>query len=199
MKKKFEFFLFKRHSGKVDASTASRISNEVRDSGQARMTARSGFTLVELLIYIGIMSILFTILAQIFSSIIDVQLESEANSAVQQEGRFILSRFTYDIHRANTIVTPGALGGQSNSLQLTINGVNYTYALVSGNLQLTNALGTNNLNGPDISVSNLSFTRLGNSVANAKNTIQISYTVTSKVVRPKGPETKDFQTTIGIR
>lgn len=158
-----------------------------------------GFTLVELLIYIGMISILFTVFTQIFGYILDAQLESEATSSVQQDGRFILSRLAYDIRRANSIVVPGALGGQSTSLQLTIGGVSYTYNLNSGNLELTNNLGTNTINSGDTIVSNLNFTRLGNSGPNTKNTIQVEYTVTSKVIRPKGLETKGFQTTIGIR
>jgi prepilin-type N-terminal cleavage/methylation domain-containing protein len=164
-----------------------------------RYKVQRGFTLVELLIYIGMLSILFTVLTQIFGSILDAQLESEATSSVQQDGRFILSRLTYDTRRAQAIVIPAALGSQSTSLQLTISGVNYTYGLSGGNLELTNNLGINAINSGETTVSGLNFTRIGNSVVNAKNTIQIEYTVTSKVVRPKGQETKDFKTTIGIR
>jgi prepilin-type N-terminal cleavage/methylation domain-containing protein len=160
---------------------------------------QKGFTLVELLIYIGMISILFTVLAQIFGAILDDQLESEATSSVQQDGRFILSRFSYDIQRADDIVIPADLGDQSSSLQLTITGVNYIYDLNNGNLELTNDIGTNTINSSDSTISGLSFTRIGNSVANAKNTVQIQYTVTSKIIRPKGLETKDYQTTIGIR
>jgi len=157
-----------------------------------------GFTLVELLIYMGLLSIILVVLSQIFGSILDAQLESEATSSVHRDGRFILSKLTYDVHRANSIVLPASLGASSTSLQLDISGIN-TYSLNNGNLELTDSLGTNNLNSGDTIVSNLTFTRIGNSVANAKNTVRIFYTVTSKVIRPKGLETKDFQTTIGIR
>ena len=40
--------------------------------------------------------------------------------------------------------------------------------------------GTNDINSGFATVSNLNFTRLGNSTANAKNTIQIEYTVTKR-------------------
>jgi len=198
MKKKFEFFLFERHSGNPPAGGASRISNGVRDSGQARMTAQKGFTLVELLIYMGMLSIILVVLSQIFGSILDAQLESQSTSAVHRDGRFILSKLTYDVHRASSIVLPASLGASSTSLQLDISGIN-TYSLNNGNLELTDSLETNNLNSADTTVSNLTFTRIGNTVANAKNTVRITYTITSKIVRPKGMETKDFQTTIGIR
>ena len=157
-----------------------------------------GFTLIELLIYMGLLSIILVVLSQIFGSILDAHLESQASSSVHRDGRFILSKLTYDVHRANSIVLPASLGASSTSLQLDISGIN-TYSLNNGNLELTNSLGTNNLNSGDTTVSNLNFTRIGNSAANAKNTVRITYTITSKIVRPKGMETKDFQTTIGIR
>ena len=161
---------------------------------------RTGFTLIELLIYMGILSILLAALSQIFGSIIDSQLESEATSSVQQDGRFIFSRLAYDINRAQDsagIIQPASLGATSTALQLNIDGVSYTYSLNGGNLELAEGAVTNALNSSETTVSNLSFTRLGNS--GGKNTVQIEYTVTSKIIQPKGLETKDFQTTIGIR
>lgn len=160
---------------------------------------KKGFTLIELLIYMGMLSIFLAVLSQIFGFILDAQLESQSTSSVHRDGRFILSKLTYDIHNAQSIVTPVNLGGQSTNLQLTIDGINYTYSLSNGNLEVDNGTETNNLNSGDTIVSGLTFTRIGNSVANAKNTVQISYTVTSKIQRPNGMETKDFQTTIGIR
>ena len=160
--------------------------------------SKKGFTLVELLIYMGLLSIILVVLSQIFGSVLDAQLESQATSSVHRDGRFILSKLTYDVHRANSIVLPASLGTSSTSLQLDISGIN-TYSLNNGNLELTSGLETNNLNSGDTTVSNLTFTRIGNSVANAKNTVRITYTITSRIVRPKGLETKDFQTTIGIR
>ena len=159
----------------------------------------SGFTLVELLIYMGLLSIILVVLSQIFGSILDAQLESQASSSVHRDGRFILSKLSHDIHKAQSIVDPAAIGEQSIDLQLTIDGINYIYSLDNGNLEVSDGVEANNLNSGDTTVSDLSFTRIGNSVANAKNTVRITYTITSKIVRPKGMETKDFQTTIGIR
>ena len=180
-----------------------RFRNKFGITGNVK--ANNGFTLIELLIYMGIMTILLTVLTQTFTSILDAQLESQSTSAVQQDGRFILARLSYDIHRVQNqdIVSPSSLGQQTTSLQLTINGVNYAYSLNNGNLQLVNNLGTNNLNSSETTISSLTFKRLGNNssatLLSPKNTLQIKYTVTSKVIRPNGPETKDFQTTIGIR
>ncbi len=163
-----------------------------------------GFTLVEMLIYMGIFSIMLIALTQIFTSIIDVQLESQSNGSVSQDGQYILSRLTYDIQRAQDIATPSAqaLGTPSSTLGLVINDVNgtsYTYASSSGNLVVTNNLGTNQLNGYDTSLSEVSFTRLGNSGAGNKNTITFSFTLTSKTARNSVYQSRTFQSSIGLR
>ena len=147
--------------------------------------------------YMGLLSILIVIMVEIFASSLNVQLESASSSSVQQDGRFLLARLTGDIQNAQSVVVPASIGAQSSSLQVTINSINYTYALSSGNIQLTNNNGTDNLNSLDTTVLNLSFQRLGN--ASGKSSIQIKLTLTSKVARKQVTETKNFQTTVGLR
>ena len=50
------------------------------------MKKQKGFSLVELLLYMGLFSILLASLMQLFGAIIAVRLESEATSAVLQDG-----------------------------------------------------------------------------------------------------------------
>ncbi len=158
---------------------------------------QNGFTIVELVIYMSMLSILLTVLAGVFTQIIDTQLESQATSRVEEDGRFILSRLQYDLNRASAISSP-ALGATGSSLQFTVNGVSYTYDVTGGgDLRLTNDLGTNNLNGYDASVSAMTFKQIGNS--GGRTTVQVNFRLTSKTKRPAGPEVRNFQTTLGIR
>lgn len=156
-----------------------------------------GFTLVELLIYMGILALFLGVLTSLFGTIIDVQLETQSYSSVDQDGRFILSRLTYDLQRAQNIVTPATLGGQSANLALSIDGATHTYNVNNADLQITNDSGVNTLNSFDSTVSNVSFKRLGN--VNGKNSIQAQYTVSSKTTKNAQAEIKTFQTTIGTR
>lgn len=159
---------------------------------------QAGFSLIELLLYMGIISILITLLTTVFFSILDSQQETEATSAADQNGRYVISRFIYDISRAQSIGIPSADGGQSNSLQISINSINYTYSLDSdGNLQIANTNGTDNLNGYDATVSGLSFQRLTSN--DGKKSIKLSFTITSKTQQERGPQVRSLQTTIGIR
>lgn len=136
-------------------------------------------------------------MTDIFASIVDVRKESEAVTVIEQDGNFILSRLFYDISHASSITTPASLGSTTSTLQIVINGVSNTYSLNSGNLQVVNNNGTNILNSVNSTISNISFLRVGN--ASGKNTIQLTFTVTSKIVQSSGTESKIYQTSVGLR
>ena len=164
-----------------------------------KLTSQKGITVVELLLYMGILTILLTILTSVFTSALDVQSESNAVSSVEQDGNYILARLAYDIHRAQSINIPATNGTTSNSFQIVVGGINYTYSIdANNNLILVNNLGINNLNNYATSISNLSAQRLGN-VGGIENALKINFTVTSRTKRISGYEVKDFQTNFSLR
>ena len=163
-----------------------------------KLLSQQGSTLVELLMYMGIFSLLLVSLFQILTSVLASQAATQGTSHVEEDGKFLLARLSYDIQRAQTIVIPATIGSSGNSLKLTISGVTYSYSLNNSNLVLTNNTETNALlNGYDTTVSNLTFSRLGNT--NGKPVITTSFTVTSKTPQQSGIETRTFQTIIGTR
>ena len=156
-----------------------------------------GFTLVEMVLYMSLLSLLTILMVDIFASSLDIQLESQAASSVEQDGRFLLSRLSYDIQNAQSAILPTPRGAIGNSLQIKVNDINYTYSVNNGNLELTNNNGTDVLNSIDTNVSNVSFQRLGTGVE--KESVQVQFSVKSKIMRTNVIETKTFQTTIGLR
>ncbi len=152
---------------------------------------KSGFTIVELILYMGLFSIFITVLTSIFISILDVQTKSESTSSVQQDSRFLFSRMIYDIHRASTINTPASAGQTSQSLTLVIGGSTYTYALTGEALTLTVDGVTESLSGYATQVSGFSVTRIGNPTG--KHTLSLNMTVTDQT------ESKSYQITVGLR
>ncbi|HET8671680.1 MAG TPA: prepilin-type N-terminal cleavage/methylation domain-containing protein [Candidatus Saccharimonadales bacterium] len=162
---------------------------------------QSGFTLVELLLVMALFAMLLTALTDMFVSTMNVRSETAANSSVTEDGRFMLSRIAYDINRASSITTPASLGASSSILEIVVDGVTFTYELVGGNLQLTDmATGsnrTNNLNSSETTVSAVSFQRLGN--ASGKDTIRLSFTLTSTTEQKQGYRSETFTTTVGRR
>ncbi len=160
--------------------------------------SQRGFTLVEMLLYMGIFSILMIVLMQIFISAIDTQLTSKATSSVDQDGAYILSRLSYDISRAQAVIAPSSYGSGSNNLTIQIGGSDYTYSLDSNdNLIVTNTYGTNQLNSVDTTLNNLTFTRIGNPAG--KDTIQMSFQLKSTTQRNTGYELRNFTTTVSLR
>lgn len=160
-------------------------------------TLTKGFTIVEFLIYMGLLSIFLIVLTNVFVSIFDVKSESEATSAVQQDGRYILQRLIYDVSRASSISTPGSYGLSTTNLVLNMSGVEYTYSISGNNLQLVNNLGANKLNSSNTIVSGITFQKIGNTVEN--ETVQIDFSLSSVADPNGGVETRSFQTTVARR
>lgn len=152
---------------------------------------KRGFTIVELLIYMVIMSTLLTVLGGVLITTLDVQTESQSTSVVEADGRFLLAHLSYDLHRASGLTTPAAAGQTATSLGLTIGGQTSTYAVTDSVLQLTTPSDTSPLTSPDVVVSNFSATRLGN--PGGIPTVQINFTISH------GLETRTYQTAGGLR
>jgi prepilin-type N-terminal cleavage/methylation domain-containing protein len=171
-----------------------------------RKSARKGFTLIELVIYVGIFSILIGVMSAMFGSILDVQLESESTSSVDQDGRYLLSKLTYDFKTMNPALSssdpdkidpPKNPGDTSPTLKMRLNSVDYVYSLnSSNNLQVQNVSTgeTNILNSVGTSVTGLSFQRIGSGGSN--DTIRVNFTVKSRTLRTTGYESRSFQTTL---
>ncbi len=155
-----------------------------------------GYTLIELLLYFALVSLMFVQLSSLFLSILEAKSQSQALSAVERDGQFILARLAYDIKRSANIVQPLLLGENSPTAKLIIEGVNYTYVVDDGQLVLIVEDQHQPLNF-DTQISNFSIQRLGN--PGGKHALKISYTVTSPIVQNTGFESREFQTTIGMR
>lgn len=161
-----------------------------------------GFTLIELVLFMGIFSIVLLSLMNLFGSIVDVQVESESYSSIDLDGRYILTKLSHDFQSAdssdplnNDIVTP-ATGSAGPVLKIKINSVLYTYsASTSGSLQLVTPT-LNDLTSSDSSISALLFERIG--TGGNKDTIRVSFRLKSKILRKSGQEFRDFQTTLGM-
>ena len=154
---------------------------------------QKGVTLVEMLVVMGLLAIFLLIMTTIFTSTLDVQNQSDAYSATTSDGRFIMARLNYDIARASAVTTPASLGASGSSLVLTVSGNTYTYALNGNNLQLTDNVGSANLNGSGTTISNLNFQPLGNPAG--KDTIRYTFTLTSTTKHSGTPDSQTFTST----
>jgi type II secretory pathway pseudopilin PulG len=163
----------------------------------SKANGQTGFTLVELIVYMGLLSILLLVFTDIFTSILDTQLSSRNTSSVADDGRYIYSRFIYDVNRAQTIVEPSSYGVPSSQMTITIDGQNYTYSLTNNILTLTDSTGTYALNGDGSQVTSLKFTKIG--ATSTKDTVQINFTIQGAIPNHGIIDKEVFQTTAGIR
>ena len=154
---------------------------------------QSGFTLIEAMVVMALLAMFLTMLTSLFVRAVDVQTKSEAYAATVGDGRFIMARLDYDIARASAVTVPASLGGSGSSLAITVNGSSYTYALSGGNLQLTDNVGTANLNSSGTRVSGLNFQRLGNT--GGKDSIRYSFTLTSTAKHISGNDVRTYTST----
>jgi Tfp pilus assembly protein PilW len=161
-----------------------------------------GFTLIEILIFMGIFSILIVALFEMFIAIFDVQLESQSVSSVVADGRYITNKLTADINNAtgSAIISP-AIGSTGSSLVIFDGTTTFTYATSSGKLNLTNStLGsTDQLNSTNSAVTQVSFFRLADTKSKNINTITVTFTLNSVTKKRSGAVTQTFVFTAGTR
>lgn len=172
-------------------------SKRKAEDGKIKVVER-GMTLVELVLYMAILSTFLVVLTGMFVTLMDIKLRSDATSSVELDTRFITARLQYDIERADSITTPAVLGSQSDTLGFVVDGTSYTYSVQQGDVILNDGTGTYALNSSGSEVRAVRFRRLGNSTA-GRNTIQINLTVVGVATASSGIETKSIQTTVGTQ
>jgi len=159
---------------------------------------QKGTTIIELLIYLALLTIFLTVLLDIFVTTLNFKLQTESTSALNQDTRYILGKLSYDIYNADNVSVPANFGDTSLSLTLTTAGVPETFAVSGGNMVLTTGGTSMNLNGKDTNIQSVSFKRLGDS--SGKPTFQINLTLVSQITTKGGTNnTQTVQTTVGLR
>lgn len=81
--------------------------------------ASAGYTLLELLLYIGIIGALLTSVTMFFGAVVDARVKNQSISEVDQQGELIMSLITQTIRNADSITSPAA-GASDDSLTITV-------------------------------------------------------------------------------
>lgn len=148
---------------------------------------KKGFSLLELVLYMGLFSILVLLSTDFLVTNSSFILEQSTNSSLDSDYNYITKRILYDLDRASTLITPASLGTPTTNLQLNINSTNYSYSVSGNNLTLNDSTGTYNLNSGDTTASSFSFTLLGTDSAKA---LRVSGTLTSNIKTDQGNKAK---------
>lgn len=158
---------------------------------------QQGFSLVELLIYMGLSMIILSIISGLFVSIINIRSEAEKTSSVERDGRYMLSRLTYDINRAQDIIEPALLGNNSTTLQLDIDGEIISYQINSNKLTFTDTSGTYAINDKTVNMTSFNVTKLGNE--GGKNGVQVDLEIVSQIESEGKIESRNYSFFAAVR
>jgi len=160
-----------------------------------------GFTLVELLLYIGIASVLLVVISLFLSTILEARLKQQSMMEIESQGTQIMEQITQAIRNAEGINSPNP-GGSSSTLSLAMsNGNNPTlFALSSETLNITEgATSPIPLSNDRITVSDFNVTNT--SRADTPGILKIEFSLTHK--NPSGRNeytySKTFETSSSLR
>lgn len=153
------------------------------DIAMMKNIKNKGQTVVELIIYLALLSIFLTVLLDIFVTTLNFKLQAEAASALNQDSRYILGKISYDVYNSDSFTVPS-----QGELDITTAGITKKYSVNSGDLIID---GTK-LNSLDTKVNNLIFTKIG-------TTVTVNFTLQSINVLPGAPRTESITVTLANR
>jgi prepilin-type N-terminal cleavage/methylation domain-containing protein len=146
---------------------------------------KRAFTLIELLIYMTILSLVLVSITGFFLNIISGDIKESSYQEVQQNGRFAMAKITQEIKKAIGINSP-APGSSSNSLSLVMvtPSLNPTiFDINGGKLRITQGSSAPvELTTDQTVVNNLQFANL--SYAGTPGTIRVEMTINN--LNPSG-------------
>ncbi|MFA5776466.1 MAG: hypothetical protein WC988_02845 [Patescibacteria group bacterium] len=158
---------------------------------------KKGVTLVELLIYLGLATIMLVILSELFVSILNESVETQNYSMVQTDGRYITARLRYTVNNADSITTPANLGDTSSELTTVNGGSQFHYYVNGEKLYLNDGTGDYLMSNLDTKITDLVFSRQGNVAG--KPVVSISFTASSGVSNTAQYESQNFVGAGGLR
>ena len=161
------------------------------------MKQSQGFTLVELLIFMALFSVVLVVLSSLFAATVQQQLENQAISATESDSTFVISRMQYDFDRAADVITPANPGDTSDTLTLEINGEEYTYEVTNERLAMTTPTGSYELLSPRSKITAIEFRQIGNT--DGEPTVEVQMDVTSVAENATGAETAAIDTIFSVR
>jgi prepilin-type N-terminal cleavage/methylation domain-containing protein len=155
---------------------------------------KKGFSLIEVLLYLSILSMLILVITYFWGMILVAQVKSNTVAEVNQQGLFIMDTIIQTIHNADDINSPGA-GTAAGTLSLDVYDAGddpTVFDELSGIIRITEGINSPvDLHNSKIVASGLIFTNL--SRTKSEGVIQIEFTLTYS--NPEGRNEYDYEKT----
>lgn len=161
------------------------------------VTRFKGFTLIELIIYSGILVIVLTFTGEYLYSIGQARLNNAARVEVTQAAELIINRLKADFSNVTNISVP-LNSNPTNNLIISISEDNVVYSITNSTLFRTLNDINSELTSNQVNISNLEFRKITN--PGGANTVQVKFTLTSLAQLSGGRNVQEsFQTTFSER
>lgn len=172
---------------------------KIQKSLPGTINNRTGFTFIELILYISILTIILSAFVPFAWNAIQTGVKSAVQQEIDGNARYISERIKYEIRNASDINTASSVFGSSPgtlSLAETVSAINPTViALSAGNITIKQGLAdVVNLNSVNTVVSSLIFTDYSSADNKTKN-IQYSMTISAKF----GGTSQEYQGSIVVQ
>ena len=130
-------------------------------------TRPSGFTIIELMVYISIVTVAITVFSAFMLDVTKNASRSKTIKEVQQNAQFIMNRITNDIRHAQAVTIP-ALGASGADLTLTMSPTltaTYHFDNAASTVTYQQNSGTAMaISNNQVRVTNLSFSNTGSAI-----------------------------------
>lgn len=162
-----------------------------------KSTCSSGFTLVELIVYMGLFMGFLALLSGVLVSTLQSQQQSIETARIEQDSHYLFSRLNYDINRAEELLVPFENGDIQPSLTLSTGEEEISYLLENERLKIVTNTSADVLTSPGIAVKQFQVRRLGNE--EGFPSIKIRIDLESKYGDREFPESRQLNYTFGLR
>lgn len=159
--------------------------------------------MLELLIYVAVLSIVMLMIASTFIALTRGSSQSEIRSEVNSNLRFAFEKIGQDIRAASSVSTPASAGATSTTLVLVVSSATTTYDVSSG--QLRRQVGTSTpevLSSGAVTVSTPAFTRLENTntvLGKTMVSVEVDMTIQNSGTSPEKTFSERKRTTASLR
>jgi type II secretory pathway pseudopilin PulG len=158
---------------------------------------RKGFTIIELLVYIGIFSVVVVAFVTIFISIVRVQSNQSSEVEVESQVQFVLQQIQYYVEQSNLIDLPLDTATTTLVLETASSSENpTTLTLASGTLYVQQTVGGSlqALSSQQVTISNLSFTRHTNGTS--PDSLSVGFTLSYNTSNTEQTFSQPIETSI---
>ncbi len=167
-----------------------------------RHTNQIGYTLIELLLYVGLISMLLSAVVAFFGVTADARIKNQTISEINDQGTYALDYMAQIVRNATSVSSP-TIGATGTSLTVVVPTANLSptlFSVTNGVLQIKEgATAAISLTSSKIKVDTLSVSNVSRSGTSGIVQISLTLSRTNSLNRNEYDYQRTFTTSVGMR